>query len=158
MPTDDPRQPEPGLLPTPFTADEIRAGCPEGHTVRLRVTEPDGTSYRRLSRYTGCDEAGATIESWRVDEHGLPVGDVHSERSTWRELQEHASFPADRTTVEPGTLDLATGSHWCWVYTVGGTAGPRFWFADAFPGMPVRFEIPTADGVETTEMIGILRQ
>ena len=153
MPTAEPYPGDPALLPTPFTAEEIRAGCPEGRTIRLRVTEADGSSYRRLTRYTSCDADGATIESWRVDADGLPVGEVRKERSTWLELQQHAAFPADRTTVETGTVELAMGSYPCRIYTVGGPSGPRFWFAAAFPGMPVRYEIPTEGGTEVTELI-----
>lgn len=157
MPTDDPYLVRPGLLPTPFSADEIRAGCPEGRTLRLRVTPPDGASYFRKSRYTSCDADGTTIETWRVDEHGLPIGEVRTERSTWQELEDHASFPADQTDVESATIALAMGTYPCQVYTVGGPSGPRFWFALAFPGMPVRYEIPTETGTEVTELVRDLR-
>lgn len=153
MPTDDPYVVAPGLLPAPFSAEEIRAGCPEGRTLRLRVTAPDETSYFRKSRYTACDAEGVTIDTWRVDEHGLPVGEIHSERSTWQELQENASFPADQTVVENTQVVLAMGTYPCRVYTVGGPSGPRFWFVDSFPGMPVRYEIPTETGTEVTEVV-----
>ena len=36
-PAEDPRRVRPGDAPTPYTADEIRKGCPEGRTNTFRV-------------------------------------------------------------------------------------------------------------------------
>jgi hypothetical protein len=140
-----------GLLPTPFTAEEIRRGCPEGRTIRLLVEPATGAPYERVNRFSDCDEEGATIEGWRV----LPDGerdDVSSGRSSWLDLQRHAAFPADSTQVTQSTVDLAFGSFAAVVYTTG--SGARFVFATDLPGMPARYEIPVGDGVvEVTTMI-----
>lgn len=90
-------------------------------------------------------------ESWRV----LPDGgraDVSSRRSTWLELQRHAAFPEDSTSVTQSTLELPLGTSACLVYT--SDAGARFVFAIDLPGMPARYEIPVAGGgVEVTTMV-----
>jgi hypothetical protein len=148
----DPRVLAEGLAPTPFTADEIRAGCPEGRTIRLLVESSCATPYVRVNRFLACDEEGATIESWRpIDDCGTG-GRVEHTRTSWLELQRHAAFPADATTIEPGTVELCFGTFDCLVYTL--TSGPRFWFANALPGMPVKYEMPDGDGwVDVTTVI-----
>jgi hypothetical protein len=131
----DPRILGPGLAPTPFTADQIRAGCPAGRTIRLLVEEDGAEPYVRYNRFTACDDAGATIERGRVDD---PAG-VETEHTTWAELQAHAAFPAIDTAIEPETIDIPLGVVDCHRYTVG--SGERvhvFWFAPEHPGMPVR--------------------
>jgi hypothetical protein len=135
----DPHILEPGQAPTPFTADEIRQGCPPGRTIRLLV-EPDGAEpFVRISRFVDCDADGATIKRTRLDAAGEPVGPVEADRSTWLELQAHASFPADRTTIVPETLEIPVGVLECLRYTVtDGQSVETFWFASSAPGMPVK--------------------
>lgn len=131
----DPRILGPGLAPTPFTADQIRAGCPAGRTIKLLVEEAGAAPHVRYNRFTACDATGATIERGNVDD----PADAESERATWADLQAHAAFPASDTTIEPETIDIPLGAVDCHRYTVG--AGERvhvFWFAPAYPGMPVR--------------------
>ena len=98
--TRDPHVLEPGQAPTPFTADEIRQGCPAGRTIRLRVEAVGQTPFHRVSRFVECDEAGATMERARLSLDGVPLGEPEVDRVTWRDLQAHASFPANDTTIE----------------------------------------------------------
>jgi hypothetical protein len=122
-----------GLLPTPFTAEEIRAGCPAGRVVELLVEEDGEAPYRRFTRYVSCDDEGATLE------RGGSGGGVESSRVTWAQLQAHAAFPAAATTVDEETIDLPLGVLNCHRYTVRDDEGTTvFWFARAYPGMPVR--------------------
>jgi hypothetical protein len=139
------------LLPTPFTADEIREGCPEGRTIRLRVEPATGAAYERVNRFVDCDAEGATIESWVVGDRGQQVGPA-ANRQTWLELQRHAAFPVEGTTVSEEPLELPFGRFVCRVYARAG--GARFLFARDLPGMPVRYEIPDGEGgVAVTEMV-----
>ncbi len=136
----DPHVLAPGQAPTPFTVDEIRAGCPDGRTIRLRVDvagEPPGF---RLNRFTGGDDSGATLERSALSADGAPLGEPEPSRVTWRELQEHASFPADATTIEPERIETAIGQLDCLRYTVrDGSSEDVFWFATDLPGMPIRY-------------------
>jgi len=63
--TRDPHVLAPGQAPTPFSADEIRGGCPAGRTIRLRVVMVGETPFLRVSRFVECDETGATLEGSR---------------------------------------------------------------------------------------------
>jgi hypothetical protein len=140
-----------GLLPTPFSAAEIRAGCPAGRTIRLVVEPVSGAPYERLNRFVECDAEGATIESWVVAADGEPV-DRSADRSTWLDLQRHASFPAATTRRTQETVDLPLGNLECLVYT--RDSGARFVFATGHAGMPARYELPDgAGGVEVTTMV-----
>jgi hypothetical protein len=147
----DPHELGEGLLPTPFTADEIRQGCPVGRTIRLRVEPATGTPYERVSRFVDCDADGATIESWVVGDDGEQIG-LAADRSSWLDLQRHAAFPVAGTTVTDESIELGFGRFACRVYSRDG--GARFVFATALPGMPVRYEIPDGEGgVAVTEMV-----
>jgi hypothetical protein len=140
-----------GLLPTPFSADEIRDGCPAGRTIRLLVEPASGASYERINRFVDCDADGATIESWVVGADGEPV-DHSSARSAWLDLQRHASFPVATTRRTEELVDLPLGRVECLVYT--GDSGARFVFAKDHAGMPARYELPDdGGGVEVTTMV-----
>ena len=136
----DPHVLEPGHAPTPFTADEIRSGCPSGRTIRLRVDVEGETPIQRVSRYVDCDETGATMERFGLSLDGAPLGESEANRVTWLELQAHASFPAEITTIEPDRIETALGELDCLRYTVhDGATDNVFWFAKDVPGMPIRY-------------------
>lgn len=139
-----------GLAPTPFTADEIRAGCPEGRTIRLFLEPAGGDAVHRLNRFVGCDEEGATLERAMLSPDGDVAGPLEAERVTWLGLQRHASFPEGLTTIEPATVDLPIGTVDCLRYIVrDGEDVDTFWFALAHPGMPVRY----ASAPQTVTMV-----
>jgi hypothetical protein len=147
----DPRILGDGLLPTPFSAAEIRDGCPAGRTIRLLVEPGSGASYERMNRFVDCDAEGATIERWVVGDGGERL-DASADRTTWLALQQHASFPAATTRRTEETVDLPLGRADCVVYT--GDSGARFVFAKDHAGMPARYELPDgAGGVEVTTMV-----
>ncbi|WP_022888962.1 hypothetical protein [Agromyces italicus] len=155
----DPHVLGPGLLPTPFTAEEIRAAAGAGKTIRLLVELPGGERFERVNRFTELDDDGATLSQWRLDGDGAVDGPVTSERVTWLELQEHAAFPAEHTTRGSEALELPIGRVECLRYEV--EHGPdhsnvsRFWFALDHPGMPVRYEIPMPSGVVRTTVVAV---
>ncbi|WP_426625634.1 hypothetical protein ACPPVW_06135 [Leifsonia sp. McL0607] len=125
-----------GLAPTPFTAAEIRAGCPVGRVSIVRT--PDGLG---SIRFASDDEEGAWIEDTPLDENGEAAGPVERERSTWLELQEHAAFPAQSATIDSAELTGPLGTLPCLRYAVRrGEAVLVFWFATDLPGMPIRVE------------------
>lgn len=135
----DPHVMAPGQAPTPFTADEIREGCPAGRTARFRVEVRDETPFLRVSRFVECDAVGATPERSRQALDGSPLAEPQVDRTTWRDLQAHASFAAAGTTIEPERIVTAIGELDCLRYTVSeGATEDVFWFARDLPGMPVQ--------------------
>lgn len=139
----DPHVVAEGLLPTPFTADEIRAALRDGAVIRVRIEAPDGTASERISRYSEGRDEDVLLESHPVGAPETATGG----RVSWRELQAHAAFPADRTAVADDTIEHPLGRLECLRYTVSDDdGGAVFWFALAHPGMPVRYETTDASG------------
>ncbi|GAB3745908.1 hypothetical protein [Microlunatus parietis] len=144
----------PGLLPTPFTAEEIRESSRAGKTIRLLVEGPDGSTFERLNRFRDGDDTGATLDRWNAD----APDDVSTSRVTWRELQGHASFPADRTEVRNELVELPLGRLECVRYDTRPTSDAEvqtFWFAPDYPGMPVRYEVPDGSGMMRTTVLSV---
>ena len=71
---------------------------------------------------------------------GLPIGEPTRHRSSWLDLQQHASQPASSTTIDEVDLALPFGTEACWRYTVSGDECVTFWFAKGRAGMPVQVE------------------
>jgi len=137
----DPHVLAPGTAPTPFTAEEIRAGCPTGRAIRVRVVAAGQTSYDRVSRFLDCDESGATLERSQLSVEGDLLGEPETGRVSWRDLQAHASFPVADTTIERERISTAIGEKDCLRYTVReGATVDVFWFATDLPGMPIRIQ------------------
>jgi hypothetical protein len=140
----DPHILGPGLLPTPFTAAEIREATGAGKTISIRIELPDGTTTSRVNRFSETDADGATLERWSLDDRS----DLSTNRVTWLELQQHAAFDAETTSVSTETLSIPLGEVECLRYdTEDGT----FWVSIAHPGMAVQYE---STGVRTT-VVGV---
>lgn len=151
---DEPADPHilgPGMAPTPFTADEIRDGCPPGRTIRIRLDVDGQPPLQRVNRFVECDEEGAVMEKSLLSPDGDLVGEVTTDRVTWQDLQAHASFPADLTTITPERLETPMGELDCLRYTVrDGDSEDIFWFAKSMPGMPIKYLTRSSGEVEST--------
>jgi hypothetical protein len=136
----DPHQLRPDHHPTPFTAAEIRAGSPLGRTVRQLVEEAGKPAATRVQQYVVVDAEGGTRLVYTLDPDGNRR-DIRRSRSTWLELQGHASMPVATTTIDEVTLETPMGPLDCLRHmATDGDQVETFWFARAIPGMPVRTE------------------
>jgi hypothetical protein len=135
----DPRQLHPEHHPTPFTAEEIRRGCPPRRRTLIRTTKADGNATYTISEFTRHEGDGTFRTSALSDAEGTPVGESTESFSTWLELQSHASMPKAVTTVEETQAQLPIGDQKCLLYTVRTSESiTRFTFALSLPGMPAR--------------------
>lgn len=131
-----------GYAPTPFTAAEIREHCPDGLRVTIAVHGEDATTFH-TSTFLDGDTEGVTIEAAPCDRDGTPTGPASGVRSTWLELQGHASFPEATTLLGEETISGPLGILPCRRYDLRGEGGTTIlWFAIDHPGMPVRIEKP----------------
>jgi hypothetical protein len=154
-PPADPHILEAGHAPTPFTAAEIRRGCPVGRTIRLLVEIEGQAAFLSVNRYVEADAEGATVERRRFTLPGDPLGEAAQDRETWLELQAHASFPADRTEVAEERMETPLGELDCLRYTVNeGVTVQTFWFAKTAPGMPIKYT--TEEGGRVTSLVTVI--
>ena len=132
---------QPDHLPTPFSAADIRAGCPLGRTILLQSQAPGSEPTFRQIRFVDVDDEGAVQEFQSTDAGGHTLGEPTRHRSSWIDLQRHASQPASATVIDEVELALPFGTEPCWRYTVNvGDERATFWFAKGRPGMPVQVE------------------
>ena len=137
----DPHQLRPDHLPTPFTADELRLGCPPGRTVRSLVIEPGSEPYIQVTRFVSGNAEGAEQDSWTETPDGVRLTEPRRRRSTWLDFQGHASMPAATTEIAEEEIEIPAGHYACLRYTRrDGDTVNTFWFARSAPGMPLRFE------------------
>jgi hypothetical protein len=143
----------PDHLPTPFSAAEIRDGCPAGRTILIREESAGKEPTFRRIVFMEVDGETSVQELQSTDADGTPLGEASLGRATWLDLQRHASQPADATEVGEVALDLPFGTFDCWLYTVlGPDAELRFWFAKELAGMPVQIE-EWVDGALASRML-----
>lgn len=144
------------VAPLPYTAEQIREAHPSGTTMRFRVTQPNGTGVQSM-QFSESDPIGVTVAMARVDASGATTGKAVTTRSTWRELQSHAAFPALQTRRERSRCVVPAGDYACWHYTVSETTADgravtsQYWFADRKPGPPVQL-VRAVDGQEIYRM------
>src|SRR6266568_762233 len=139
--TSDPHHLQPDHLPTPFTADEIRAACQPGRTLRSLVVRPNSDPIVRVTRFVSADADGAEQDSWEETPDGARLGEAKRRRSTWLEFQEHASFPAATTERSAEEIEIPAGRFACLRDVArDGDSIQTFGFARSVPGMPLRFD------------------
>jgi hypothetical protein len=154
MSEQDPRVLGEGMAPTPFTADEIRQGCPAGRVIMVATEQPGEAITHREIRFLEGDGDTATQRITPVDGDGAPVAESEIRTTSWKDLQAHACFPDDRTTITPVVIHTVLGTLDCLRYEVRrDDARDTFWFATALPGMPVRFTRQRQGRVVTTTTV-----
>ena len=138
----DPHLLHAGHLPTPFTAEEIRANSRPGRTVRALVTRLGEDPVVRVTRSASLDDVAWRWETWTETPDGTPLSTPEPGEATFLELQGHASMLAATTRIDPETIEIPAGSFECLRYTrAEGDSLDTFWFARSEPGAPVRFEM-----------------
>lgn len=143
----------------PFTAEQIRTGTPDGHTLDIVTTREGEVVDRRRTIYFDPDETSVSMRLAPLSEAGVVDADAMEARTTWADLREHAVFPAETTTVTEETIDTPLGNLPCRRYDVAsGETTLAYWFSAAHPGMPVR-SATLSDGVEVevTTVVAISR-
>lgn len=142
--------------PTPFSADEIREGCPEGRSVKYELALGNGKKQFRVITFTGNSATSAKMESVVLDAAGKPLGTAQVGEASWKDLQSHASFPATQTRITSESRTTPAGTFACWRYDVlvsddGVSKERRFWFAKDLPGSPLVVE-EIAGGQQVMQM------
>lgn len=142
---------KPEHAPTPFSADEIRKGCPNGRINTFRIEIPGKDPVLSYQRFHDCTKDVAHVERYRMTPEGKLLGKKVSRRWPWKSLQGHASHPKDKTKITEGRIETPAGKFDCWIYAVltktrdGKTRVTTLHFAKTLPGPPIRM-IQEIDG------------
>ncbi len=135
---------QPHHAPTPFSAAQIHSGCPEGRQVRFLIQSPDNPDLYHSLTFGAGSAIGVRLDAVTEDREGNPLSEVKTSYPEWSELQAHASFPENRTSIATASLTTPAGTFDCWYYTVtrsnqGRSSIEHYWFPKALPGPPQRF-------------------
>lgn len=148
----------PDHAPTPFTAAEIRAACPDGRIIRSAITAGMQKT-QQTTRFEGGDTEGTTIVMQSFDLRGTRAAPEQRVRARWDELQKHASFPAADTRITPFSKMTAVGRRDGWNYDVRFVKDnvlhhSRYSFARDLPGPPIEVT-QSVDGIQKYHMVMI---
>jgi hypothetical protein len=143
------------LLDHPFSAEQIRDEWVEGFRLKVRRWTAGAEAFEEWT-VVRADGETVDIEAVVRDADGTEVAEPSIRTSTWVQLRDHASFPADRATREPATRETPLGELEGWLYTVGEPSGEvvtEFFFAEDHPGAPVTVHV-----VKNGELVEVFEQ
>jgi len=131
------------ILERPFTAEQIRDAWIEGLAIRIHRWTPEAEAYE-LWTVVAADQDGVDIDAVNVDGDGTALGEAHVQHSTWVQLRDHATFPADSGRRDAVTRDTPLGRLDGWLYTVqdpSSDLSTEYFFAASLPGAPVSVRV-----------------
>ena len=111
----------------------------QGFSLLVRARRPESEVVERWT-VIEADEEGLVLEYAKLNPEGEAFGEPRRERSSWTTLRDHATYPADRTTVEEVTRETPLGELEGWLYTERNPERgivTEFFFARDLPGAPV---------------------
>ncbi len=137
------------VLPTPFTAEQIREAMPLGTRLQLRLSAGEVTVMTMHWEVLAADAETMTLLSHNELPDGKqaePETHVHA----WEDLRDHAAYKARQTTRRRHSMQTALGELEGWLYEVNAPGRiESIFFADALPGPPTWMEQTSADGATT---------
>ena len=139
-PSAEERRLQPDHAPTPYTAERIREGCPDGRVSTFLIEVAGRPPMVQVFRFSGGDKEGCDVEVAALTTDDKPMAEPKKARSLWGALQKHASFPAAETRISGADVVTPAGRFDCVLYTVTKPTGTveRYYFARNLPGPPVR--------------------
>jgi hypothetical protein len=136
---------EPDHAPTPFSAEQIRKGCPRNRKIVFQVEAFEQPLVFQTLTFVSVYEGKVVFEAVTTGTDGKRIGSRRMTTGTWKDLQSHASFPQAQTKIQKESYTVPAGTFDCWRYEVtrpkdGKTNTRRYWFAIKLPGPPICFE------------------
>ncbi len=148
----DSNRTQPDHAPTPYSADDIRRACGPGRRNTYRIEAKGEQPYLMATEWFGGGAKTGEASFTKLDLDGETVAGPGRTEMEWRDLQKHASYPGDVTTIEETTVEVGAGEFAVWLYTVRrDDLVERVWFAKDLPGPPV-LKIDERDGAEESRM------
>lgn len=123
-----------------FGVEELRAGCPQGRVIEIRVEENGKPTHIERMEFVSVDAETATVHATSRDEAGTILSD-QTGKARWDELAMHGRFPAKSTATEDNvSITVPAGTFTTRAFHVDAGATKRtLWFSTTLPGPPVKF-------------------
>ena len=129
---------QPDHAPTPYSAAQIRTACGAGRRNTYRIDAAGEAPYLMATVWLGGGEDSGEAEFSKLEPNGERIAGPGRTEMEWADLQAHASYPAEYTTIEETSIETAAGTFDVWLYTVTRDGlVERAWFAKDLPGPPV---------------------
>ncbi len=144
---------QPGMAPTPYTADQIREANPPGSWKLYQIVADGRRLQQRFEFVENANPDLAALAVTMTDDSGVKIDANRPAPATWTSLQSHGSYEAHKTLLGRDRISIEAGEFDCWTYAVDGREGDLsfFWFATNMPGPPVLME-KRVDGKATLRM------
>jgi len=144
MPPDSNRM-KPDYAPTPFSAEEIRKGCPRNRKIVYQVETFGQPVVFQTMTFVTVSQQEVVVENVTKGVDGKRIGSRQMITGKWGDFQAHASFPQAKTMITRESYTVPAGTFDCWRYEVttekeGKSNIQRYWFALDMPGPPICFE------------------
>ena len=129
----------------PLPPGALRASITDGTSITMRIQEAGKPAQLEVTHFILPDETGCLLSVRRMSLIDGQVISTDRVRVAWVDLEKHAHFPREATTIAATALTTRMGELETLQYEVRGTVDgkatiTRMWFAPSLPGPPVRFE------------------
>jgi hypothetical protein len=135
---------QPDHAPTPFSAEEIYKGCPQGRKIVFQLETFGKAVMFQSLEFQMVEKDEVVFESITKDAGGKQIGSRKMTVGKWKDLQAHASFLKDETVITTESFTTSAGTFECWLYTISSKTKKknvkRLWFAKKLPGPPICYE------------------
>ncbi len=128
-----------GLARPPYTPEQIRWSHPPETFTAMTIQGLGMADSVQETEWIESDLEGCKMRGVTVLADLTPVGEPSIDRATWRELRDHASFPALSTEITREIVRTEAGEFDAWKYEMELQPGviTRMWFDTATAGAPV---------------------
>jgi hypothetical protein len=143
------------MLPTPYTAEQIRDAMPVGTTLKFVTEEAGKPAVTSLWTVVAADAETGTFRFQELAPDGTPAGVAEESTFPWADLRDHALFPAAGGRRVDSEHETPAGRFRTLYYEVttqaeGQTTVSRYHFAVDHPGPPVWMQVEQSGEVALT--------
>jgi hypothetical protein len=139
------------MLPTPYTAEQIRDAMPVGTTLKFVTEEAGKPAVTSLWTVVAADAETGTFRFQELAPDGTPAGVAEESTFPWPDLRDHALFPAAGTTRADSEVETPAGRFRTLSYEVRTAEDvQRFHFSVDHPGPPVWMQVEKGGQVVLT--------
>lgn len=133
----------PDLAPVPFPPGTLARTFRDGASITFRIEAAGQEPVLLTTEFVDPTEDGVTLRDTTTALDGTPRGAPATATATWTELESHAHFPRQATSIADSVVEVPAGRFDSFEYRItatkqGSTTVTTAWFAKELPGPPVK--------------------